>query len=61
MNIASRILEGNGFTTYNFSGGYRFYDAVAHDRALVESSRCLPVMAPYGSGHGAFSLALLFL
>lgn len=36
--IASRILEGNGFTAYNFSGGYRFYDAVTNDRALVESS-----------------------
>lgn len=36
--IASRILEGNGFTAYNFSGGFRFYDTVANDRALVESS-----------------------
>lgn len=36
--IASRILEGNGFTAYNFSGGFRFYDAVRNDRALVESS-----------------------
>jgi len=29
--IATRILEGNGFDTYNFSGGYRFYDAVMND------------------------------
>lgn len=36
--IASRILEGNGFATYNFSGGFRFYDTVINDRALVESS-----------------------
>lgn len=36
--IASRILEGNGFTAYNFSGGYRFYDAVSHDKALIETS-----------------------
>ena len=36
--IAVRILEGNGFEAYNFSGGYRFYDAVTHDRALVEAA-----------------------
>jgi len=34
--IASRILEANGFEVYNFSGGYRFYDAVVNDRALIE-------------------------
>ena len=34
--IACRILAGHGFTAYNFSGGYRFYDAVAHDRCLIE-------------------------
>ena len=34
--IASRILEGNGYETYNFSGGFRFYDAVINDRALIE-------------------------
>ena len=34
--IASRILEGNGYETYNFSGGFRFYDAVVNDRALIE-------------------------
>ncbi|MDO4337307.1 MAG: CoA-disulfide reductase [Eubacteriales bacterium] len=36
--IASRILEGNGLIAYNFAGGYRFYDAVANDRALAEAS-----------------------
>ena len=36
--IASRILEGNGFTAYNFSGGFRFYDAVMNDRALIETA-----------------------
>ena len=36
--IASRILEGNGFAAYNFSGGFRFYDAVVNDRALIESA-----------------------
>lgn len=36
--IACRILEGNGFTAYNFSGGFRFYDAVVNDRALIESA-----------------------
>ena len=36
--IASRILEGNGYEIYNFSGGFRFYDAVVNDRALIERS-----------------------
>ncbi len=36
--IASRILEGNGYEAYNFSGGFRFYDAVTHDRCLIESA-----------------------
>lgn len=34
--IASRILEGNGYTAYNFAGGFRFYDAVMNDKALIE-------------------------
>jgi len=34
--IASRILEGNGYTAYNFAGGFRFFDAVMNDRALIE-------------------------
>ena len=33
--IASRILEGNGYTAYNFAGGFRFYDAVTNDHALT--------------------------
>lgn len=37
--IACRILEGNGFEAYNFSGGFRFYDAVMNDHALTEASR----------------------
>ena len=36
--IACRILAGNGFNCYNFSGGFRFYDAVMHDRCLIESA-----------------------
>ena len=36
--IASRILEGNGFAAYNFAGGFRIYDAVTHDRALIEQA-----------------------
>ena len=36
--IASRILEGNGYETYNFSGGFRFYATVMNDRALIESA-----------------------
>lgn len=34
--IACRILAGYGYDCYNFSGGFRFYDAVTHDRCLVE-------------------------
>ena len=36
--IACRILAGNGFDCYNFSGGFRFYDAVINDRCLIESA-----------------------
>ncbi len=36
--IATRILEGSGFDAYNFSGGYRFYEAVMHDRALIKDA-----------------------
>jgi len=36
--IATRILEGCGFEAYNFAGGFRFYDAVMNDRALVEKA-----------------------
>ena len=36
--IACRILAGHGFTCYNFSGGFRFYDAVTNDRCLTRSS-----------------------
>ena len=34
--ISCRILEGNGYTAYNFTGGFRFYEAVMNDRALVK-------------------------
>ena len=36
--IATRILEGFGFEAYNFAGGFRFYDAVMHDKALIEQA-----------------------
>ncbi|MGI6096088.1 MAG: FAD-dependent oxidoreductase [Lachnospiraceae bacterium] len=36
--IASRILAGNGFDSYNFAGGFRFYDTVHNDRSLIEKS-----------------------
>jgi len=36
--IACRILEGNGYEAYNFSGGFRFYDAVKNDRAMIEAA-----------------------
>ena len=36
--IACRILSGNGYDCCNFSGGFRFYDAVTHDRCLIQSA-----------------------
>lgn len=36
--IACRILAQNGFECYNFSGGYRFYDTVTHDRCLIKAA-----------------------
>ena len=36
--IACRILAGFGFDAYNFSGGYRYYEAVTHDRALIQQA-----------------------
>ena len=36
--IATRILEGDGYQAYNFSGGFRYYEAVMHDRNLVETA-----------------------
>ena len=36
--IACRILSGHGFDCRNLSGGYRFYNALMHDRRLVEAA-----------------------
>ena len=36
--IACRILAGRGYDCYNFSGGFRFYDAVVRDRRLTETA-----------------------
>ena len=36
--IACRILAGYCYETYNFAGGFRFYDAVKNDRRLMEQS-----------------------
>ncbi len=36
--IASRILSGNGFDTYNFAGGFRFYNTVKNDKTLIKQS-----------------------
>ena len=36
--IATRILEGYDFEAYNFAGGFRFYDAVTNERALVKNA-----------------------
>ena len=41
--IASRILEGNGYETYNFSGGFRFYDAVVNAGRLMKEGRAQAV------------------
>ena len=39
--IASRILAGHGFESYNFAGGFRFYDAVMNDRRMSrEAAAC---------------------
>ena len=36
--IACRILEGHGFETYNFAGGFRYFDAVVNDCRLIEAA-----------------------
>lgn len=36
--IFCRILSGEGFDCYNFSGGYRFYENVMRETNLIESS-----------------------
>ena len=36
--IACRILAGFGYEAYNFSGGYRFYEAVTRDRTLIQEA-----------------------
>ena len=36
--IACRILAEKGFDCYNFSGGFRYYDAVVNDRRLIEQA-----------------------
>ena len=36
--IATRILAGHGYDAYNFSGGFRFWDAVMNDRRLNEAA-----------------------
>ena len=36
--ISQRLLTGFWFDAYNFSGGYRFYEAVTHDRALIQQA-----------------------
>ena len=38
LGQTSRILEGYGYEAYNFAGGFRFYDAVVNDRALIEKA-----------------------
>ena len=43
--IACRMLAGRGFDCYNFSGGYRFYAAVA-ENAAAEGRACHPCGIP---------------
>ena len=44
--IATKILDGNGYEAYNFSGGFRFYDAVRNDRCLTEQATACGMDAP---------------
>ena len=37
-HLACRILSGEGFDCYNFSGGYRFYENVKKETDLIEAS-----------------------
>ena len=36
--IACRILAGYGYEAKHFAGGFRYYDAVVHDRRLIEAA-----------------------
>ena len=36
--IACRILAGNGYDCYNFSGGHGFYSTVTSDRCLIREA-----------------------
>lgn len=36
--IATRILSGNGYEAYNFSGGFRFYDIIMTENRLAKSA-----------------------
>ena len=36
--IACRILSQEGFDCFNFSGGYRFYESVTHEKKLSENT-----------------------
>ena len=36
--VACRILAGYGFDAFNFAGGYRYFQTVVNDRALIEAA-----------------------
>ena len=36
--VACRILAGNGFDAFNFAGGFRYFETVVRDRALIEAA-----------------------
>ena len=36
--VAARVLMAYGYDCYNFAGGFRFYDSVVNDRALIEQA-----------------------
>ena len=44
--IATKILDGNAYEAYNFSGGFRFYDAVRNDRSLIDQATACGMDAP---------------
>ena len=36
--LACRILTAHGYDCFNFTGGYRYYETVTQDRALIEQA-----------------------
>ena len=34
----TELMEEKGFEAYNFTGGFRYYAAVAYDKALIQQA-----------------------